>query len=124
MLTKEKILKLFVPFDTKGEHEEDEDLSISGHASTNDEDRSGDIIVTDAWKKAGALTNYLKNPIVLAFHDTSRPIGKTVSHEVDEKGLKITAKISKLASNIIDLIKEGILSAFSVGFMIRTESGI
>ena len=118
MITKDKVLKICVPLETKTEGE-DEDLHITGHASTNDQDRSGDIIVSDAWKKSGALDNYLKNPVVLAYHDMSRPIGKTTNHEVDEMGLKITAKISKAAGDIIDLIKEGILSAFSVGFMIK-----
>lgn len=127
MLNKEKLFKLCVPLETK-EVGEDDDLVITGHASTNDEDRSGDIIVTDAWRKPEALKDYLKNPIVLAFHDMSRPIGKTIGHEVDEKGLKITARISKAAGDIRELIKEGILSAFSVGFMIKdadwdTQSG-
>ena len=122
MLTKEKVLKLCVPFVTK-EHEDGEDdddeLIITGLASTNDEDRSGDIIASNAWKKKEALANYLKNPIVLAFHDMSRPIGKTIKHEVVSNGLSITAKISKSAGDIIGLIKEGILSAFSVGFVIK-----
>jgi len=118
MLTKDKVLKLCVPFETKDGEGEDE-LLITGHASTNDEDRTGDIIVSDAWEKSEALANYLKNPVVLAFHDMSQPIGKTVSHEVDEQGLKITAKISKTADKIIELIKEGILSAFSIGFIIK-----
>jgi hypothetical protein len=99
MFNKDKVLKLCVPLETKQEGDDDE-LIISGHASTNDEDRSGDIIVTDAWKKASALKNYLKNPIVLAFHDMSRPIGKTIGHEMDDNGLKITASISKAAGNI------------------------
>jgi HK97 family phage prohead protease/HK97 family phage major capsid protein len=128
MVNKDKLLKLCIPLETKQEGDEKE-LIISGHASTNDEDRSGDVIVTDAWRKPAALKNYLKNPIVLAFHDMSRPIGKTIGHEVDDKGLKITAKISKAAGNIRDLIKEGIVSAFSVGFMIKdadfnSENGV
>jgi HK97 family phage prohead protease/HK97 family phage major capsid protein len=120
MLKKDKILNLNVPFSIKQNgDEEEEGLRITGHASTNDEDRSGDIIASDAWKKAGALDNYLKNPIILAFHDMSQPIGKTISHEVKDDGLNITAQISKAAGNITQLIKEGILSAFSVGFQIK-----
>ena len=120
MLTREKVLKLYVPIESKDAHgDEEEGLTISGHASTNDEDRSGDIIVSDAWKKSGALDNYLKNPVILAYHDPSRPIGKAVEHTIDDNGLKITAKISKAAGDIIQLIKEGILSAFSVGFIVK-----
>src|SRR5210317_1872099 len=121
MLTKDKVLKLYVPFETKeeGTEEENGNLRITGHASTNDEDRSGDIIVSDAWTDSEALANYLKNPVILAYHDPSRPIGKTIDHEVDDKGLKITAKISKAAGDVLDLIKEGILSAFIVGFRLK-----
>lgn len=130
MLTKDKVLKLYIPFTKEDHGDEDEDeIIISGLASTNDEDRSGDIIASDAWKDKDALKNYLKNPIVLAFHDMARPIGKTIAHEVVKNGLAITAKISKSAGDIISLIKEGILSAFSIGFMIKDadfdpESGI
>lgn len=120
MLKKDKVLNLCVPFDgVKALEEDDGNLLIKGHASTNDKDRMGDIIETSAWTKSGALANYLKNPIILAFHDMTRPIGKAESHEVTEDGLNITAKISKAAGNIVDLIKEGILSAFSVGFQIK-----
>ena len=127
-----KVLKLCTPIesiDVKSyEDSDEEELLITGHASTNDVDRSGDIIVSDAWTKSGALDNYLKNPIILAFHDMARPIGKAIDHSVDDQGLKITAKISKAAGDIATLIKEGILSAFSVGFMIKdadfdTKSG-
>ena len=121
MLKKDKILNLNVPFLIKenGDDDGEEDLRITGHASTNDEDRSGDIIASDAWKKSGALKNYLKNPVILAFHDMSQPIGKTISHEATDNGLKITAQISKTAGDITQLIKEGILSAFSVGFQVK-----
>jgi HK97 family phage prohead protease len=122
MLTKEdKVLKLYVPFDQKQikNGEDDENLEITGHASTNDIDRSGDIIASDAWTKDGALDNYLKNPVILVHHDMERPIGRTIAHEIDSKGLKITASISKLAGSVVEFIKEGLLSAFSVGFMIK-----
>lgn len=124
MLKKDKVLNLNIPFEQiksvkNEEGEESGDLRITGQASTNDTDRSGDIIASDAWEKEGALTNYLKNPVILAFHDMSRPIGKTEAHEINENGLKITAMISKVAGDIIQLIKDGILSALSVGFIIK-----
>lgn len=119
MLTKDKVLKFCVPFETKSEEGDEEELIISGLASTNDEDRSGDIVASDAWTRKDALANYLKNPVILAFHDMSRPIGKTIEHKVVENGLSIKAKISKSAGDIIQLIKEGILSAFSIGFTIK-----
>ena len=47
----------------------------------------------DAWK-GDAMNNYLKNPIILAFHNHSKPIGQMVEYSVDSKGLKIVAEIS------------------------------
>lgn len=97
---------------------EDETLTISGYASTVNKDRVGDVIQRDAWTKGG-LANYLKNPIVLAYHDHKNPIGIMTQYSIDELGLKITAKISKAAGNIIDLIKDGVLQAFSVGVRVK-----
>ena len=119
MVTKEKVLNFSVPFKTKAAEDDEEELIVKGRASTNDEDRHGDIIASDAWKKESALGNFKKNPVILAFHDHSRPIGKAIEHEVDDTGLSITARISKSAGDIIQLIKEEILSAFSVGFVIK-----
>lgn len=94
-------------------------LEISGYASTTQKDRHGDIIVAEAWKDPEALKNYLTNPIILAYHDHKRPIGKMIDYTVNSKGLKITAKISKAAGDVYELIKDGILSAFSVGFILK-----
>lgn len=94
------------------------DLIIEGYANTVTKDRAGDIIPSETWLKPSALTNYMKNPIVLAFHNHSMPIGKVLEVKVTELGLFVKAKISKGAGNVYDLIKDGVLSTFSVGFMI------
>ena len=93
-------------------------LTIRGYANTVSKDRAGDVIVKEAWEK-GAMDDYLKNPIVLAFHDYSRPVGTTVSHSVTDKGLEIVAEISKAAGEVYNLIKDGVLRTFSVGFSIK-----
>lgn len=114
-----KLLKLVGNFSVKGENESDGDtVVIEGFANTTDTDRDGDVIVESAWKQGG-LTNFLKNPIVLAFHNHQMPIGKVVSHKVTEKGLFVSAEISKAAGNVFDLVKEGILQTFSIGFRIK-----
>lgn len=99
--------------------DEDESLFIEGYANTISKDRAGDIIPKETWEKTTALENYKKNPIILAFHDHSLPIGKTVEVQVTEFGLYIKAKISKAADKIYSLIKDGVLSTFSVGFRIK-----
>lgn len=115
-----KMLHLDAVFVKSGHVDDDEekDLIIEGFANTTDKDRAGDVIVQDAWTSKSALPNYLKNPIILAFHDHSKPIGIMIDHEVTSKGLRIQAKISKAAGGVYDLIKDGILQAFSVGFRV------
>ena len=96
---------------------EDEDLYIEGYANTTTKDRANDIVVAEAWNKK-SLENYIKNPIILAFHDHSKPVGKMVDFSIEKDGLKIKAKISKAATEVYNLVKDGILSAFSIGFRI------
>lgn len=98
--------------------DEDNDLIIEGYANTVTKDRAGDIIPSETWLKPSALTNFMKNPIILAFHNHSMPIGKVLEVKVTELGLYVRAKISKGAGNVYDLIKDGVLTTFSVGFMI------
>jgi HK97 family phage prohead protease len=97
---------------------EDGSVDIKGYASTNDTDRAGDVINKEAWEKGG-LENFGTNPIILFNHDYNRPIGRATSLETDEKGLKITANLSKSAGDVTNLVKEGILRAFSVGFRVK-----
>lgn len=97
---------------------ESEDLIIEGYANTVTKDRAGDVIPADTWKTSNALSNYMKNPILLAFHNHSMPIGKALEVTVTDFGLYIKAKISKAAGNVYQLIKDGVLTTFSVGFRI------
>lgn len=92
-------------------------IRITGYANTTQKDRSGDVIIPEAW--TSGITNYLKNPIILAYHDHEQPIGVAEAVTIDGLGLKITAKISPAAEDVYDLIKDGVLRAFSVGFYIK-----
>ena len=112
-----KIFNLTSNFKALDENE-DGSINIKGYASTNDQDRAGDVIHPAAWAKGG-IGNYENNPIILFNHDYHNPIGKTTELGVDERGLKIKGKISKSAGKINDLVKEGVLGAFSVGFRVK-----
>jgi HK97 family phage prohead protease len=91
-------------------------VTISGYASTNDIDRQGDVVPVSVWEKG--MTNYLKNPVILAFHNHDNPVGRMVDHRVDSKGLWIKARISSAATNVFQLVSDGVLTAFSIGFRI------
>lgn len=90
-------------------------IFIEGYASTNDVDRAGDIVPASVWE--AGMKNYLKNPILLAQHDYDDPIGRMVDHKIDSKGLWIKARISA-AAETFNLIKDGVLTAFSIGFRV------
>jgi HK97 family phage prohead protease len=98
---------------------DDGSLEIKGSASTIDLDRAGDIIEAEAWTKSGGLNNFKGNPIILFNHDYNKPIGRATDVVVTDKGLEISAKISKAAGEVKDLIKDGVLGAFSVGFKVK-----
>jgi len=104
----------------KALHEdEDGSVHICGMASTHDEDRANDVIMAEAWTKGG-LRNFEKNPIILFNHDYNKPIGRATGLKVTENGLELKAKISKSApDHVAQLVKEGILGAFSVGFRVK-----
>lgn len=114
-----KQIKFYSQFEVKqlGESME-EPVIITGYANTVAKDRYGDVIPSYAWNES-ALENYKKNPIILAFHEHSKPIGVATELLVDDRGLKITAKISKAADKVYQLIKDGVLRSFSVGFLVK-----
>ena len=91
-------------------------VTIEGYASTNDVDRQGDVVPTGVWERG--LDNYLKNPIILAYHDHNQPVGRMIEHKIDKKGLWIKATISEAAGSVYNLVKNGILTAFSIGFRV------
>ena len=114
----DKIFHWSSTFKSLGE-DDDGSVNIKGYASTNASDRSGDIINHDAWTKNGGLENFKGNPIILFNHDYNKPIGRATSLEVNDKGLELGARISKSAGEVKDLIKDGVLGAFSVGFRVK-----
>lgn len=98
---------------------DDDFITIRGFANTVTKDRAGDVIVASAWTTSNALKNYLKNPIILFAHDHTRPIGKCVDITVSEMGLQIEAQVFKGSDpSIYNLVKNGVLKTFSVGFRI------
>ena len=118
-ITGSKMKKIFkLDSSIKSIEEGETELKIAGYASTNAMDRSADRILSTAWTRGG-LNNYQTNPILLFNHNYDKPIGRVVEIETDSKGLKIKGVISKSAGDVYNLVKEGVLSTFSVGFLIK-----
>ena len=98
---------------------EDEDGGLDKFRSLSETAiKAGDTIECDAWLKGG-LDNFKNNPVILFNHNYDRPIGRAKEIGVSENGLELTARISKSAGDIKDLIKDGVLGAFSVGFKVK-----
>lgn len=93
------------------------DRQIEVIASDATRDRMGDVLVPSGCD----ITNYRKNPVVLAQHDANQPIARaTVSVGVD----RVTALIdfppagtSAMSDTYLRLMKAGVISAVSVGFL-------
>lgn len=113
------MFKMYTTFQAKSSEGADGELIIEGLASANTKDRDRDIIPNTVWENSKSVENYMKNPIILAHHDHSQPIGKAIELKSTPDGLSIKAKISKAAGNVYDLISEGVMTAFSVGFSLK-----
>lgn len=104
--------------------------TVSVVLSTEDVDRDGDVILQAGWD----LRAYQRNPVVLAFHDPSKPIAR--GENVRVEGGRLVGDMVfpekgevALADEIFALYEMGALNAVSVGFMPedleprRTEAG-
>jgi HK97 family phage prohead protease len=98
---------------------EQKEGEIIGIASTESPDRDGEVIKQDGWD----LTNFKSNPVLLASHNYHEfPIGKATDIAIQDGKLifkAIFSEATEKAKEAYALVKEGILSAFSVGFIPR-----
>lgn len=95
-------------------------LKIAGYANTADKDRTGDIVLPEAWTKG--VDNFRRNPILLYQHDHGKPIGRVSNIRVDKKGIFVEASVSDAAESqhgVKTLIRDGVLKSFSVGFKVK-----
>jgi HK97 family phage prohead protease len=96
---------------------EKKDNEIMGIASTDSKDRHGEVIKQEGWD----LKQFKKNPVILASHNSFEfPIGKATNIKVSNGKLIFTAVFSEatqMAREAYQLVKEGILNCFSVGFI-------
>lgn len=95
-------------------------FKIAGYANTSDKDRTGDIVLPEAWTKG--IDNFRRNPILLYQHDHSKPIGRVNAVTVDKKGIFVEASVSGAAERqhgVQTLINDGVLKSFSVGFRVK-----
>ncbi len=94
---------------------------IRGYASTKTQDRVGHIVEPEAFR--GSIDRFIKNnPVLLWRHSSDRPIGKVVSASIEENGLFVEAEIitgEEWADKVWKWIQEGVIRAFSIGFIVK-----
>lgn len=95
------------------------DGEVIGIASTADPDRDNDIIDQNGWD----LKNFLANPVILAHHNYHNfPIGKAIDIGVEQGKLMfkmVFSQATEEAKQAYQLVQEGILNTFSVGYIPR-----
>ncbi len=102
---------------TKAEIKEKDAEVFTAVASSEVEDRQGEVVVQSGWD----LKNFKKNPILLYMHDHTKPIGKATRIWLDKATNKLMFKgfISEATEELKgykQLMADGILNSFSVGF--------
>ena len=105
----------FKQFDVKGVEVKGEDIEGYGAAFGNI-DRTGDVIHKGAFTKT--IQENKGSVIMLANHDKNYPVGRTTEMEEDDYGLKFKGYISdgKKGSEYKQLMKEGVVDSFSIGY--------
>jgi len=87
-------------------------------ASDDTVDRYGDVILASGWR----LSDYVKNPVIMAFHDYSRwPIGVADAVGIVDNALMIDCEfdppdVDEAADLVFRKIKQGTVKSGSVGF--------
>ncbi len=97
------------------------DNSFTAIASTATVDRHGEIVSVEGWD----LTNFKKNPVLLWSHDHTIPaIGKATKIWVEGYGQSAKLKFTGVWQTVTEegraaaeLVAQGILNSFSVGFI-------
>lgn len=97
-----------------------EERTFTGYAAAyNNEDSDGDVIEMGAF--ADSIKGNRDKIKILWQHKSAEPIGVPVEMREDEKGLWVKGKISKTArgDEALELMRDGVVSAMSVGFIIN-----
>jgi len=98
-----------------------EDRSVEAWASRGDiVDRDSEVILPVAWQRKDSLTDFLRHPVLCAFHDYHQlPLGKCKDVRATDKGLRFKAVFADTESGneALRFVRSTGLAGFSVGFI-------
>jgi HK97 family phage prohead protease len=109
--------KIYASSETKAAEDGARRLTVK--ISTSSPDRSNDVVLPSG----AQLDNYLKNPVVAAFHRYDQPpIGKTVQIQKTDDGIVAVVEftpegVNPTADMLFQLYKDGFMNAWSIGFI-------
>lgn len=110
-----------IDFQFKAKSEE-KGVVIEGFANKKVVDRGNDLVDSGAL----SIDRYKQNPIILFNHNSMMPVGKALEIENTDEGVKLRALLSNSdvdhIKGVRDLVKEGILNSFSIGFDVQEET--
>jgi len=108
--------KMLMTFSSEIKGIDEKEGTLTAYVSTKARDRMDEVLLPDG----ADMRNYKKNPIVLFAHKYDEPpIGKALWIKNDGDGIlaKVKFASTEFAQEIFSLFKEGIMNAFSVGFV-------
>lgn len=112
-----KLIRKTYQAETKDVNENDRTLVV--RISTVNPDRSNDVVLPTGM----LVENYLRNPVVAAFHRYDQPaIGKTLEVQQTDDGIMAKVQfvpkgISATADQLYEMYKSGFMNAWSIGFI-------
>ena len=108
--------KMLLTFNSEIKSIDEKEQTLTAYVSTGARDRMDEVLMPDG----ADMRAYKKNPIVLFAHKYDEPpIGKALWIKNDGDGIlaKVKFASTEFAQEIFSLFKEGIMNAFSVGFI-------
>ncbi len=111
------IRKTYQASETKAVDGEERTLIV--RITTSNPDRSQDVVIPTGMQ----ADNYLRNPVVAAFHRYDKPgIGKTIEIQKADDGVVAKVQfapkgVNPEADQLYELYKGGFMNAWSIGFM-------
>jgi len=114
----ENYIEYQVPFKQVKE-QEDGTLLIEWYGSTPELDSYNDVVLASAFEKDIALSRYHDNPVILRGHDDEKIIWVMLEDKVDKGGRWVKAHLKYDTDNTFDMIKDGVVKGYSIGFIPR-----
>lgn len=120
----EKDVKQFQSIEIKSNTINEKARTVEVVASSEVEDRDGDIIKING----GELDNFIKNPVILFGHNyAGLPVAKAVGVKIEDNQIILQIQfpekeVYEFADTVFKMIKTGYLNAVSIGFIPKKQA--